>query len=274
MTTILIISSLLAFLFFWTVFTFLLALKENRNVRTNEVNNRTDKFIKIICIVKTILLELFSFLGVILLYPFGVFNKTGQNKTYGRQIPILLIHGYLHNRGVFIPLKARLLKDKIPNIFSISMKPTFASIRDLAGKVKEKVEEIVSLTGCEKINMVTHSMGGLVAMYYIKELGGCSRVNLCITLACPHKGTKIARIALGRNGREMRLESDFLNELNGEEKEYNKKIISLWSDIDNIIVPSDGAVLDGAKNIKIENLGHVAFLFSPRVYKIIKENLI
>ena len=41
-----------------------------------------------------------------------------------------------------------------------------------------------------------------------------------------------------------------------------------------MIFPQENALLAGAENIKIENLGHVAFLFSPRVYKIIKENLI
>ncbi len=270
-TTILLISSLLALLFFWTIFSFLLALKENLNVTKNELRSRADKTIDII---KTILLEYLSFIGIILLYPFGLFNKTERDKTFDKRLPLLLIHGYLHNSGVFIPLKSRFKRDKITNIFSISLKPKFASIKEHAQRVKEKVEEIISLTGCEKIDIVTHSMGGLVAIYYIKELDGHARVNRCITMACPHRGTGFAKIALGKNGKEMRPGSELLLGLEEKGRELNRLVVSIWSDFDNMIIPSDNAVLDGAKNIKIENLGHVAFLFSPRVYKIIKENLI
>ena len=222
MTTILIISSLLAFSFFWTLISFLISLNKNLRAKTDKTSGGSKIFIKSIFCFKAILLEYFSFLAIILLYPFGLFNKTGKNENYGKEIPLLLIHGYLHNSGVFVPLKSRLSRDKIHNIFSISMKPTFASIKEHARMVEEKVEEIIFLTGCEKINIVTHSMGGLVAMYYIKKLGGHLRVNRCITMACPHRGTGFAKIALGKNGKEMRPGSELLCGLEEKGKELNR----------------------------------------------------
>jgi len=245
---------LIVFFFFlsfvWTISAFFFAL--NKKTKTSK---DVKIFSKSISLFKAILLEYFSFLSIILLYPVEVFNITEKKKTHSKGIPVLLIHGYLHNSGALFPVKIRLLMDKTPNIFSISMKPTFASIKELALSVKKKVEEIILLTGCERINIVTHSMGGLVAMYYIKELGGHSRVSRCITMACPHRGTDFAKIALGKNGKEMRPGSELLCGLEEKGKELNRLVISIWSDIDNMIFPQENALLDGAENIKIENLG-------------------
>jgi len=52
--------------------------------------------------------------------------------------------------------------------------------------------------GSKNISILAHSMGGLIARYYMTKLGGTGRVSKLITLGTPHHGTPIANgLALG-----------------------------------------------------------------------------
>lgn len=58
----------------------------------------------------------------------------------------------------------------------------------LVKSLKEKIEEVKIQTGAEKVNIISHSMGGLVAKYYIKYYGQNS-VAKFIDIATPHLGS-------------------------------------------------------------------------------------
>ena len=45
-------------------------------------------------------------------------------------------------------------------------------IRDSSGLIARKVESVVAQTGIARVDIVGHSMGGLVALDYLKRLGG------------------------------------------------------------------------------------------------------
>jgi len=53
--------------------------------------------------------------------------------------------------------------------------------------LKDKIEKIKLQTGAQKVNIIAHSMGGLVAKYYIKHYGSDS-VNKFIDIGTPHLG--------------------------------------------------------------------------------------
>lgn len=58
------------------------------------------------------------------------------------------------------------------------------------GKViAEKIEEIISETGCEKLNIIAHSKGGLDSRYAISTLGMGKYVATLTTLSTPHHGS-------------------------------------------------------------------------------------
>ena len=40
--------------------------------------------------------------------------------------------------------------------------------------------------------MIGHSLGGLIARYYVQRLGGDAFVNTLVTLGTPHQGTQLA----------------------------------------------------------------------------------
>lgn len=60
-------------------------------------------------------------------------------------------------------------------------------IESSALKLKEKIEAIKAQRGVEKVNLVAHSMGGLVTKKYIKDFGGDS-IDTFIDVGTPHTG--------------------------------------------------------------------------------------
>jgi len=58
-----------------------------------------------------------------------------------------------------------------------------------AEKLKEKINEVKSKTGLPAVDIVAHSMGGLVSRYYIEGNGYQDDVNQLVTLGTPHKGS-------------------------------------------------------------------------------------
>jgi hypothetical protein len=61
-------------------------------------------------------------------------------------------------------------------------------IETSASKLKEKIEEVKIKTGASKVDLVGHSMGGILVKKYLKDTGGVS-VNKFIDIATPHSGS-------------------------------------------------------------------------------------
>lgn len=68
-----------------------------------------------------------------------------------------------------------------------------------AGELKIKIDEVKTLTGARKVDLVAHSMGGLLARYYIESDGTDENslnygedVDQLITLGTPHQGAPSA----------------------------------------------------------------------------------
>lgn len=66
---------------------------------------------------------------------------------------------------------------------------------DTAILLKKKIDEIKQICNCAKIDLVAHSMGGLVARQYIQSDGYQDDVDQVIFLATPHLGAPKAYLA-------------------------------------------------------------------------------
>ena len=60
-------------------------------------------------------------------------------------------------------------------------------VESSALELKEKIDEIKTQRGVEKVNLVAHSMGGLVTKKYIKDFGGDS-IDRFVDIGTPHTG--------------------------------------------------------------------------------------
>lgn len=189
----------------------------------------------------------------------------------GAAIPILLVHGYVCNRGIWKTMRA-LLAARIGNpIFTISLEPPLARIDEYVGQLDARVGEICAGTSHQQVVLVCHSMGGLVARTWIARHGGDTRVAKLITLASPHHGTKLARFGVGRNVRQMKYGNEWLLKLAADEcaKTVGVPVVSIYTENDNLVYPPESAELPGATNIKLARVGHVSLQFSPEAADLI-----
>ncbi len=187
--------------------------------------------------------------------------------------PILLIHGYMMRGWTLLYLKKRLEKDGWNQVYTWSYIPPFKKIPYYAGQLENKVNGILKETSQTKIILIGHSMGGLLARYYIGHLKENSYVEKLITIGTPHKGTKLWSFTYSPCGTDMRPKSDFLKKLGLIPTTI--KTLSIYSSFDEIILPYQNSRLKG-KNIlnkEFDNLGHMRLIFSARVYEEIRSFL-
>lgn len=192
--------------------------------------------------------------------------------------PVLLIHGYGCNSGYWRWMSLALREAHITH-YALDMEPVFGSIDGYAPLVDAAVKRVQDETGQKKIVIVAHSMGGLAARAYLRD-HGTAHIARVITLGTPHHGTAIANFGIGINCGEMnwlgRYEegrsSEWLQKLAAtEEAEALGAIVSIYSQHDNIVSPQSSSHLEGAWNIPVIGIGHVALALEPAIQEMVIE---
>src|SRR5437899_10374097 len=67
-------------------------------------------------------------------------------------------------------------------------------IEHIARMIAEQVEELADDHGCERIDVIGHSEGGIGGRDYVQRLNGSRRVSHLVTLGTPHRGTRWAYV--------------------------------------------------------------------------------
>jgi triacylglycerol esterase/lipase EstA (alpha/beta hydrolase family) len=185
------------------------------------------------------------------------------------QPPVVLVHGYLSNRGYFRPL-VRSLESRDPHraVFTPTFSVLFTTIERFAAELHEAIESVVRVTGQPRVILACHSMGGLAAREYLRAHGP-SRVERLVTIASPHHGTAIAALGLGQNARQMGRRSAFLQRLAASEGEGGPGVdaVSIWSAHDNLVAPQEASRLPWARSVTLAGIGHVSILSSPALFE-------
>ncbi|MFX0113452.1 MAG: GNAT family N-acetyltransferase [Candidatus Hodarchaeota archaeon] len=110
--------------------------------------------------------------------------------TTERLRPILLIHGYNSSHPTWNWMAQQLWKDGFRNIFALELISHTSGLPRLFEQVTKAIDYILSLLpNYEFVTLIGHSMGGMIARYYLKqEIGRQRKARLCITLGSPHHG--------------------------------------------------------------------------------------
>lgn len=193
-------------------------------------------------------------------------------------IPILLIHGYFHNRSGLMVMRRALRRHGFTSVHSFSYNPLGKGIPELAACVERRVEQILIETGARKIHLIGHSLGGLLGRYFIEQMGGADRVHSLITLGTPHNGTLIAYAGRSSAARQMRPGSQLMSAMARATRSKRVRYFSYYSNLDALVVPARSAILQngsGARvhNVLVRDLGHMSLLISPELIDSIAANL-
>jgi triacylglycerol lipase len=173
--------------------------------------------------------------------------------------PILFVHGWNSSGSVWNTMISRFQADGWTaaqlNNWSYN---TAQSNVTTAGQVNTKVDQIRAATGAAKVDIISHSMGGLNTRYYLKNLGGAAEVDEWVSLGGPNHGTTTANFCFWNTSCiEMRPNSTFLNALNAtDETPGAVNYGTWWSPCDEIINPDSSVSLSGATNTQTACMGH------------------
>jgi triacylglycerol esterase/lipase EstA (alpha/beta hydrolase family) len=202
--------------------------------------------------------------------PFHSFHKRPAKNPTG--LPVLLLHGFGCNSGYWHGMSQALTKSQITH-HAINLEPMLTSIDAYIPAVQRAIDALRRDTGSEKIILLTHSMGGLIARAYLCD-HGTENVARVITLGAPHHGTALAKFGVSQNCQQMRwigsqqhgIPSKWLRKLSNNETVASRALFtSIYSLHDNIISPQASANLPGANNITVDGIGHVALALHPAV---------
>ncbi len=182
--------------------------------------------------------------------------------------PILLVHGMVDNRSIFTLLRRGLRRRGFGRVMSLNYSPLTSDVRTAAEGLAARVELLCAETGFERIHVIGHSMGGMIARYYVQRLGGDERVHTLVTLGSPHTGTLAAHLVPHRLVRQLRPDSDVMAELQGPAPGCRTRFLAVWSDLDQMIVPRRAARLDHpdlmARNVLVRGVGHMSLPINRR----------
>jgi triacylglycerol lipase len=175
---------------------------------------------------------------------------------------VLLIHGFVCNRGLWNPWLKRLTASGVP-VVAVNLEPVFGSIDEVTAHIDEGLRRLVGCTGLPPV-VVCHSMGGLALRRWWVEQDDDTRVHHVITIGTPHNGTWLARFALSRNARQMRRDSAWLASLAAREPtERRTRFTCYYSHCDNIVFPPSTAAMAGADNRHLAGVAHVDMVDHP-----------
>ncbi|WP_037681236.1 triacylglycerol lipase [Streptomyces griseus] len=243
-----------------------------------------------VALLKATALELAILTGHLLLYPYGITQERREDTTPGTpspdaprlpteaRPPVVLLHGFIDNRSVFVLLRRSLAQHGRQQIESLNYSPLTCDIRTAAELLGRHIEEICARTGSERVDVVGHSLGGLIARYYVQRLGGDLRVDTLVTLGTPHAGTRVAPLANAHPiVRQMRPGSEVMEELSLPAQGCRTRFVSFWSDLDHVMDPLETARIDHAdllaENVQVTGVGHLALPVHPAVATRIRQAL-
>lgn len=108
--------------------------------------------------------------------------------------PILLVHGVFFRDSRYFNYWGRIPKtlEQYGAQIYYGNHPSAASIADCAEELTKRIKEITEELGCEKVNIIAHSKGGLDCRYALAKLDAAPYVASLTTINTPHRGCLFA----------------------------------------------------------------------------------
>jgi triacylglycerol lipase len=179
------------------------------------------------------------------------------------ETPILLVHGIVDNHSIFTLLHRALRRRGFATVSTYDYGVLTRDVPTAASLLGRAIEKLAADTGYERIHVIGHSLGGLIARYYVQRLGGDARVHTLVTLGTPHHGTELARpFRMLPLLDQLAPDSSIIRELAEPAPECRTRFVAFYSDIDHVVRPTRNARLDHpdlqVRNIPVTRVGHLS----------------
>lgn len=186
--------------------------------------------------------------------------------------PIIFVHGWNSSASTWSTMLARFRADGWTDAELHAFSYDFSkSNATTAGIIAAKVDSIRAKTGAAKVTLITHSMGSLPARYYLRNLGGDSKVLAMASLAGVDHGTSTAYVCLQTSCMQMWPGSSFLSALNATDETPGTTFYATWrSPCDEVVNPRSSTILSGATNTETACMLHSQLKEDATVYAQVK----
>ena len=127
-------------------------------------------------------------------------KKRSKDKICKTRYPILMVHGVFFRDFKYFNYWGRIPGELEKNGATVYYgdHQSAASVEDSAKELAERITRIVESTGCERVNVIAHSKGGLDIKTAVAKQGMADKVASIITVNTPHKGCEFAEYLLNK----------------------------------------------------------------------------
>jgi triacylglycerol lipase len=213
------------------------------------------------------------------LYPLGIFERgTSARRHSAHSVnprPILFVHGVVHNWSAFVTLKRGMSKLNWENLYTFNYGTIHNNVLQMVDALGEKVDQILIETGAKQIDLIGHSLGGIVARTFMTLGEGRGKVHTLVTLGTPHQGTNLSFFAKGFSrgalDKDLKANSFLIRLLHETALPKSSKVISIYSPFDWTVRPAKNAEAIGLpescfENVKLDDIGHAGLLYSEEAF--------
>jgi len=198
------------------------------------------------------------------------------------ETPVLLVHGYGANKSNWLFLRRYLQQAGFGRVHALNYNALGADIPTLAERCSERAAELRESFGSERVHVVGHSLGGLVARYAV-QVTGLEGAGVCITIASPHGGVRLARygsplaiVSPLASGLQLRPGSAVMTSLRRTARRLPTRFVAYYSNLDLLVPARRAMILEPeleAANILVKDEGHLSIMFSRRLAQSVVDQL-
>ena len=127
-------------------------------------------------------------------------NKRKDDQICKTEYPLLMVHGVFFRDFTHFNYWGRIPEELKKNGATIfyGEHNSASSVKDSAEQLAKRIEQIKKEYGCEKVNVIAHSKGGLDMRYAISKCGVADSVASLTTINTPHRGCEFADYLLNK----------------------------------------------------------------------------
>lgn len=176
--------------------------------------------------------------------------------------PLIFVHGLGGSRGDFLPMAWYLWARGRKRSYRVHFVGGTAP-QEQAAQLAEFIGQVIEVTGEPQVEIVAHSLGGVVSRLAIDRHGLAPVVKTLITMGSPHGGTYPARYANTGTTRDLRPDSDLIVELAQQGWPDGVRGVTLYSHSDLVVLPATSAAVDGTEQRDMTPFTHYSYLIDP-----------
>jgi pimeloyl-ACP methyl ester carboxylesterase len=195
---------------------------------------------------------------------------------HNARCPVLLVHGYAATESVWTPLRRALAGAGFGHIVSLNYNSFATDPMAVSAELTHQALRALATTGAPRVHLVGHSLGGLIVRRALAASAALSsQTGSAVTIASPHRGVSLARIAPGQCARIMHPGPRSVQ----PEVDAPRPVrwLAYYSDGDRVVPPASARLDDpryGAANLLIPGCGHLTICRDVRLIRSLVPELI